>query len=38
MSRSSSQAPLLTMAEPPPEQGTKSVMGKVKGFFARLFK
>ena len=40
MSHSSSQAPLLMTAEPPPEdpKDRKSAMGKVKGFFARLFK
>jgi hypothetical protein len=39
MSRSTSQAPLLTTAEPPPaDKEPKSPLGKVKGFFARLFK
>ena len=40
MSHSSSQAPLLMTAEPPPEDAKerKSAMGKVKGFFSRLFK
>jgi len=39
MSRSTSQAPLLTTAEPPPaDKEPKSALGKVKGFFARLFK
>ena len=40
MSHSSSQAPLLMTAEPPPEdpKERKSAMGKVKGFFSRLFK
>jgi hypothetical protein len=39
MSRSTTQAPLLTMAEPPPgAQPPKSVMGKVKGFFSSMFK
>jgi hypothetical protein len=38
-SRASSPAPLLTMAEPPPDpQPRKGVMGKVKGFFASIFK
>jgi AMIN domain len=37
MSRSNSQAPLLTMAEPPPEKQRKGVLGKVKGFFSGLF-
>ena len=37
--RSTSPAPLLTMAEPPPEaQPSKGVMGKVKGFFSSIFK
>lgn len=38
MSRSNSQAPLLTMAEPPPEKQRKGVLGKVKGFFSGLFR
>ncbi len=37
MSRSTSPAPLLTMAEPPPPSN-KGVMGKVKGFFSSIFK
>ncbi len=38
MSRSSSQAPLLTTAEPPPDAKLhKGVLGKMKGFFSRLF-
>jgi hypothetical protein len=38
MSRSSSQAPLLTTAEPPPNaRQHKGVFGKMKGFFSRLF-
>jgi hypothetical protein len=38
MSRSNSQAPLLTMAEPPPEKQHKGVFGKVRGFFSGLFR
>jgi hypothetical protein len=39
MSRSTSAAPLLTMAEPPtPPPANKGVMGKVKGFFSSIFK
>jgi hypothetical protein len=38
MSRSTSQAPVLTIAEPPEVQPRKSVMGKVKGFFSSIFK
>ena len=37
LSRTSRPTPLLTMAEPPPEP-RKSFMGKVKGFFASIFK
>jgi hypothetical protein len=36
MARSGGPAPLLTMAEPPPD-AHKGVFGKVKGFFSRLF-
>lgn len=38
MSRSTSQAPVLTIAEPPPDQERKGVIGKVKGFFSSIFK
>ncbi len=37
MSRSAAPAPVITIAEPP-EQPRKGVMGKVKGFFASIFK
>jgi AMIN domain len=37
-SRATSPSPLLTLPEPPPDQPTKGVMGKVKGFFASIFK
>jgi AMIN domain-containing protein len=38
-SRASTPAPLLTTAEPPPNpEPRKGVMGKVKGFFASIFK
>jgi hypothetical protein len=38
MSRSSSQAPLLTTAEPPPDaRQHRGIFGKVKGFFSKLF-
>ena len=38
MSRSGSLAPLLTTAEPPPDaKQHKGVLGKMKGFFSRLF-
>jgi hypothetical protein len=38
-SRASTPAPLLTMAEPPPNPEPRiGVMGKVKGFFASIFK
>jgi AMIN domain len=38
-SRATSPAPLLTTAEPPPDpQPRQGVMGKVKGFFASIFK
>ncbi len=38
MSRSGSQAPLLTTAEPPPDsKRSQGVFGKMKGFFSRLF-
>jgi hypothetical protein len=38
MSRSSSQAPLLSTAEPPPDAKLhKGVFGKIKGFFSKLF-
>ena len=38
-SRATSPSPLLTMAEPPPDpQPRQGVMGKVKGFFASIFK
>lgn len=37
--RASTPAPVLTMAEPPPNSDSrKGVMGKVKGFFASIFK
>ena len=36
MSRAASPAPVLTIAEPPEQR--KGVMGKVKGFFASIFK
>jgi AMIN domain len=38
MSRSTSPAPLLTIAESQPESEHKSVLGKVRGFFASIFK
>ena len=39
MSRAATPAPVLTMAEPPPDpEPRKGVMGKVKGFFASIFK
>jgi len=39
LSHVSSSAPLLTMAEPPPStEPPKGVLGKVKGFFASIFK
>jgi hypothetical protein len=38
MSRSTSPAPLLTMAEPPAPPPSKGVMGRVKGFFSSIFK
>jgi hypothetical protein len=39
LSRATSPAPLLTLAEPPPQaQPRKGVLGKVKGFFASIFK
>ena len=38
MSRSTSPAPLLTMAEPPAPPPNKGVMGRVKGFFSSIFK
>jgi hypothetical protein len=39
LSRATIPTPLLTMAEPPPDpQPRKGVMGKVKGFFASMFK
>jgi hypothetical protein len=39
MSRSQSQAPLLTTVEPPPEtKQHKGVFGKMKGFFSGLFR
>jgi hypothetical protein len=39
MSRSTTRAPLLTMAEPPPEaEPRKGVMDKVRGFFSSIFK
>lgn len=40
LSRSTSQAPVLTIAEPPDEAKPerKGVMGKVKGFFSSIFK
>ena len=37
MSRATTPAPVLTIAEPPPDS-RKGVIGKVKGFFASLFK
>jgi AMIN domain-containing protein len=37
MSRSSSQAPLLTTAEPPDAKRHQGVFHKMKGFFSRLF-
>jgi hypothetical protein len=38
-SRATSPSPLLTMAEPPSDpQPRQGVMGKVKGFFASIFK
>jgi hypothetical protein len=37
MSRATTPAPILTIAEPP-DQSRKGVIGKVKGFFASLFK
>ena len=37
MSRSGSQAPLLTTAEPPPDaKQHKGVLGKMKGFFSEI--
>lgn len=38
MSRAATPAPVLTIAEPPPDQPRKGVIGKVKGFFASIFK
>jgi AMIN domain len=38
MSRTNPQAPLLTTAQPPEPQQPKGVFGKVKGFFAGLFR
>jgi hypothetical protein len=38
MSHTNPQAPLLTTAEPPEPQQRKGVFGKVKGFFAGLFR
>ena len=39
LSRATTPSPLLTMAEPPSEAlPRKGVMGKVKGFFASIFK
>jgi hypothetical protein len=39
LSRASTPAPLLMMAEPPPNpEPRKGVVGKVKGFFASMFK
>ena len=38
MSRATTPAPLLTMADPSPEPPRKGVIGKVKGFFASIFK
>ena len=39
LSHVSSPAPLMTMAEPPPNpEPRKGVLGKVKGFFASIFK
>ena len=38
ISRPTTPAPLLTMADPPPEPPRKGVIGKVKGFFASIFK
>jgi hypothetical protein len=37
-SRATSPSPLLTMAEPPPDHPAKTVISKVKGFFASIFK
>jgi hypothetical protein len=37
MSRATTPAPILTIAEPP-DQSHKGVIGKVKGFFASLFR
>ena len=37
MSRAATPAPVLTIAEPPPES-RKGVIGKVKGFFSSIFK
>jgi hypothetical protein len=37
MSRATTPAPILTIAEPP-DQSRKGVIGKVKGFFVSLFK
>jgi hypothetical protein len=38
VSRANPQAPLLTTAEPPQPQQRKGVFGKMKGFFAGLFR
>ncbi len=39
LSRPTRLTPILTMVEPPPDPGPrKGVMGKVKGFFASIFK
>ncbi len=38
VSRANPQAPLLTTAEPPEPQQRKGVFGKMKGFFAGLFR
>ena len=38
MAHPTSPAPVLTIAEPPPDRQGKGVFGKVKGFFAGLFK
>jgi hypothetical protein len=38
MSRSTTPAPLLTMAEPPAPPPSKGVMGRVKGFLSSIFK
>jgi len=38
LSRPNRPTPLLTLAEPPNPQSSKGVMGKVKGFFASIFK